>query len=116
MLMLTKSLFPARSRLLVLCMLLFLVLSCESRSTYVGTYRADESESPRHAETLLELKANGQGVWKVGDDEVPFSWYMKQDQLRLNTKGGGVILGAFDKDILQITLPNHGMVSFKRSP
>lgn len=114
--MLKRSKFASRSRLLPLCMVLLFVLSCESKSTFVGTYRADDKDSPRQAETLLELKANGQGTWKVGDDEVSFSWYIKADQLRLNTKGGGVILGTFDKDTLQITLPNHGMIPFKRAP
>jgi hypothetical protein len=113
--MLTRSKFLSCGLLLPLCILLFAVVSCESKGVYVGTYKADEKDSPRHVETTLELKANGQGIWKVGDEEVPFSWYIKQDQLRLNTKGGGVILGTFDDGTLNITLPNYGMMSFKRS-
>ena len=52
---------------------------------------------PHHHETSLELKETGVGVWRVGDDEVAFSWYVKDNELRLDTKSGGVIVGSIDQ-------------------
>jgi len=80
----------------------------------VGTYRAETKESAKQAEVLVELKANGEGTWKMGEEEVPFSWYLKRGELRVNTKGGGVIVGTIDKDVIHMTLPGTGGLSFKK--
>jgi len=81
---------------------------------FTGTYKAEATESPRQSETIVELKANGGGIWRVGDEEVPFSWYIKGGELRVNTKGGGVIVGTMDHDTIHLTLPGTKMMSFKR--
>jgi hypothetical protein len=112
--MLTQSKSGNCVWLLLLCLLLVLMVSCESRDMVVGTYRGTVKDSSHQAEILLELKANGEGVWRMGDEEVPFSWYLKGDQLRVNTKSGGVIAASFDTDSLLITLPNHGPMSFRK--
>jgi hypothetical protein len=91
------------------------MVSCQSRYQYLGTYTALPGTSPVRAETVLELKANGQGTWKVRDEEVPFSWYVKGDELRLNTRGGGVIVGSLHGDDVRITLPGSGQMAFKKS-
>ena len=110
----TESKWCTCIRLISLCLLTLFLLSCESKGTYVGAYRADAKESPRQVETILELKANGEGTWKMADEEVPFAWYTKQNELRLNTKGGGVVSGTFVNDTLEIALPNSGRMSFKK--
>ncbi len=109
-----KSLFGCGLRLLSSCFLL-LTLSCGQKDLYTGTYIADPGDTPRRTETTLELKENGVGLWKVGDDEVAFSWYMKGDQLRVNTRGGGVIVGSLEKNVIRITLPGTSEMSFKRA-
>jgi hypothetical protein len=92
-----------------------LTISCGSKDKLIGVYRAEaESSSPRQAETIVELKANGDGIWKVGDEEVPFSWYLKDGELRVNTKGGGVIVGAIGADVIQMTLPGAKTMSFTK--
>ena len=101
-------------RFLPLCILLCLALSCGSRTSYVGAYAADPGDTPKHTETTLELKENGVGIWKVGDDEVPFSWYMKGAELRVNTRGGGVIVGKAEKDVIHIKLPGSKEMAFKK--
>lgn len=100
--------------LLPLCLLVFLMLSCGSQEQLVGTYLADARDTARKDETAIELKLNGQGVWRVGDDEVAFSWYMKRDELRLNTKNGGVIVGDYKDNVIRVTLPGTGPLSFKK--
>ena len=86
-----------------MCLVLIVVFGCESKDQYAGVYKA--RDPVKQTEVVLELKANGDGLWRVGTDEVTFTWYIKRGELRVNTKGGGVIVGKIDKDTIQITLP-----------
>jgi len=79
-------------------------------------------ESPAQREIILELKENGDGLWKVGTDgakgtfvEVPFAWYIKRGDLRINTKAGGVIVGKIDKDTIRMTLPGSKALTFRKT-
>jgi hypothetical protein len=112
--MMIKSLFRNPIWLLAFCLLLVLMASCESKDKYAGVYKAEAKETPKQAEITVELKANGDGLWRVGDEEVAFSWDIKGGELRVNTKGGGVIIGKIKKDTLQITLPNMKTLTFKK--
>jgi hypothetical protein len=103
-----------RMRLLPLCLLLILPISCGSNDRFIGTYKAEVKDSPRQAETVLEVKADGVGIWRVGDEEVPFSWYINGGEFRVNTKGGGVIAGAIENDVIDITFPDSKTLSFKK--
>ena len=62
----------------------------------------------------MELKETGTGVWKVGDDEVAFSWHVKGNELRLHTQNGGVIVGSLDNQIIHVTLPGSKEFSFRK--
>ena len=106
--------FSNRMRLLPLFLLLILMISCGTKDQFIGTYRAEVTDSPKQAETVLGLKANGDGVWRVGDEEVPFSWHIKDGELRVNTRAGGVIVGAIANDAIRITLPGSKTLSFKK--
>ena len=77
-------------------------------------YKAEVKDSPKQAETILEVKANGDGIWRVGDAGVPFSWYIKGSELRVNTKGGRVIVGTIENDAIHITLLGSKTLSFKK--
>jgi hypothetical protein len=112
--MLTKPGFDIRWRLLPLCLLLILIVSCGSKEQFTGTYKAAAGDSPKQAEMVIELKTNGAGIWRVNDEEIPFAWDIKGDELRVNTKGGGVIVGAIEKDTIHISLPGAKMMSFKK--
>lgn len=92
-----------------LCMLLMLLASCESKDKFAGTYKAEGK-----VEVVLELHGTGDGLWKVGSDEVSFAWYIKRGELRVNTKGGGVIVGKIEKDTIHITLPGSKAMTFKK--
>jgi hypothetical protein len=105
-----------------LCVLVMLLASCESGDKYVGTYRAETTGAAKQESIVLELRANGDGVWKVISDgatgapvEVPFTWYIKQGDLRINTKEGGVIVGKIKKDTIQMTLPGPKALTFKKT-
>lgn len=100
--------------LLPLCLLLGLMVSCGSRNDYVGSYKADPKDTPKQTETSLELKQNGEGIWKVGDEEITFSWDIRQNELRVNTRSGGVIVGKLEKDLIYLSLPGSKRMTFKR--
>jgi hypothetical protein len=87
---------------------------CGPSTAQVGTYTAEIKDSPRHNETTLELKETGVGVWRVGDDEVTFSWYVKGNELRLNTRNGGVIVGSLVKGVIHVSLPGSQELFFKK--
>ena len=103
-----------RMRLLPLWLLLILMVSCGSNDRFIGTYKAEVKNSPKRAATVLEVKANGDGIWRVGDAEVPFSWYIKGGEFRVNAKGGGVIVGTIEGDAIHITFPDSKILSFKK--
>jgi hypothetical protein len=103
-----------RPWIFLLCMLTVMVCSCGPKGQYVGTYKAEAKDAGKQVESVLQLKDNGEGSWKVGDDEVSFSWYIKNDELRVNTKGGGVIVGSLEKDAIRISLPGFEALSFKK--
>jgi hypothetical protein len=114
--MLRESGFGLRWRLLSFCFLLTLIISCGSKEEFTGTYKAAGGDSPKQAEMEIELKTNGAGIWRVSDEEVPFAWYIKGEELRVNTKGGGVIVGTIEKDTIHISLPgSNKMIYFKRT-
>ena len=100
-------------RLLPLFLLVAAMTGCGPSTDHVGTYIA-EVKASHHHETTLELKETGVGVWRVGDDEVTFSWDVKGNELRLNTKNGGVIVGSLDNEVIHITLPGSKELFFKK--
>lgn len=110
----TESGFDIRWRLFPLCLLLILIISCGSKEQFTGTYKAAAGDSPKQAEMVIELKTNGAGIWRLNDEEVSFAWDIKGGELRVNTKGGGVIVGAIEKDTIHINLAGTKMMSFKR--
>ena len=105
-----------RLELCSLCLLLFIIVSCGSKDQVMGTYQADSGDSQKPAHIMMELKPNGVGIWTVNDEEVSFAWYVKDDELRVNTKGGGVIVGTMEKDTIHISLPGTKSMAFKKVP
>ena len=84
-------------------LIMLFVFACSSRVEFAGIYRTNESTDKTVSE--LELKADGEGIWRVGDYEETFSWHPKRKDIRLNTKKGGVLVARIHDDVLDITLP-----------
>jgi hypothetical protein len=91
-----------------------MMIGCGSRTSQTGVYISDKDDPRIHREASLELKDAGIGVWKVGDDEVTFSWYAKGNELRFNTKTGGVIVAYLDNEILHVTIPGSEEFRFRK--
>ncbi len=94
------------------CLFLIFASSCGSETQYVGVYKAQDTESQKQSE--IELKNDGEGVWRVEDNEESFAWNKKGDEIRLNTKQGGVIVAKIQDDTLKITLAGGKKLSFKK--
>lgn len=92
----------------VLC--LMLIYSCSSKSEFAGIYRTERQGSEVPSE--IELTAHGEGYWRVGDNEETFDWYAKGDQIRLNTKKGGVLVAIIRGNVLEITLSGNKKLQF----
>jgi len=112
--MLPRPRYSKRLWLALLCVLLISTFSCGLKDRYAGLYKAQENESQKHSETYIELKENGEGVWRMEDEEDSFSWYVKGDEIRLNTKAGGIIVAKIQDDTLEIVLPGQKKMSFKK--
>jgi hypothetical protein len=48
-----------------LFVLLVFLLSCEAKDKYVGVYQAQATWSARQGVIILELRASGDGLWRV---------------------------------------------------
>ncbi len=114
--MLKKTAPTLRLGLCSLCLSLLLLFSCGSKDQVIGIYQAHPEDLQKQAEIAIELKPNGAGIWRVNDEEVSFAWYVKDGELRVNTKGGGVIVGTMEKDTFHISLPGTKSMAFKKVP
>ncbi len=94
------------------CLLAFIGFACNSTDSYVGKYQAIDMTDETHKENFIELMENRQGVWTCCDGEVPFTWYVKDNDLRINTKEGGIMVGKLKNESFIITLPGNKMLSF----
>jgi hypothetical protein len=112
--MLKVTRFDGLARPLFICLLLMLILACESKDRYIGSYRAEADKLSKPVEVVMELKANGDGTWRMGDEEIPFAWYIQSGELRINTKGGGVIVGSIAAGSIRVTLPSAGDLIFRK--
>lgn len=97
---------------ILIWLLILFALACSSKSEYAGIYRTQESGDEPVSE--LELKVEGEGAWRVGDNEETFTWYPKGNELRLNTKKGAVIVAKIQGDVLYISLSGGKKLSLKK--
>jgi hypothetical protein len=98
-----------------LCIIVLAAFSCDRRELFSGSYVAEGEENLKTPENVIELKENGQGVWRIADDEATFSWRVTDDEIRLYTKSGGVIIGKMKTgDTLEIALPGSKFRYFKK--
>jgi len=112
--MLAKMQSPGCLRLVLVLILLAFLTGCGRGTQHIGTYIAEIKAWPHDYFTTLELKEAAVGVWKVGDDEVSFSWYVKDNELRLNTKKGGIIIGSLEDGMIRVTLPGFEELLFRK--
>lgn len=82
------------------------ILGCTGdREQYAGKYFYGH-------ELELELGENGTGSWSTLEDNVSFRWEIREKQIWLHTKAGGLITGKINKNSIEINLPGVGIHSF----
>lgn len=101
-------------RIVFLSFILLSLFSCAPKDVYEGVYRVEGEHPAKYSMAQIELKEKGMGVWRVHDDEAPFRWDVKDSEIWLSTKLGGIIIGKIQSGFIEITLPGSKTVSFKR--
>lgn len=101
--------------LVSLLLFLSLLVSCQPGRELAGKYQAVDPQNG--GRTLqLELKSDGKGTWKMGHDDVSFTWEERGGEVWLHLKVGGVIPGTIGRDgSLTISLPDSGSIRFQRA-
>jgi hypothetical protein len=106
--------YSKRLSLLITWGTLLFGLGCTSPENISGSYTAMEDNSIQSSETSIELKEDGQGFWRTPDTEVSFRWSIRDNEIRLHTKEGGIIIGEVHGDMLEVTLPGARVMSFRK--
>jgi len=88
-----------------MCLLMIFAFSCGREDVYEGIYKAQDGKSSKYAGSQIELMEKGQAVWRTLDDEVSFRWEIKDSEIWLSTKSGGIIIGKIHDDTIEVTLP-----------
>jgi hypothetical protein len=102
------------TNVIVIALVFLFTLSCTSREHYAGTYSSGAPGPPKQPEVVIELKEDGQGLWRTLDQEVSFRWSVRENEIRLHTRDGGIIIGKITGSSLEITLPGRRTVSCKK--
>ena len=100
--------------LMVLAFSLPLTTGCEERGRLSGRYVADIDENRLSPTISLELMDNGQGSWSTEEDSVSFKWEIRESEIWLHTKSGGVIVGKIVGETIEINLPGVGEYYFEK--
>jgi hypothetical protein len=97
------------------CILIFGATGCKVKDKHIGIYEAVESgEKASKEKIIIELMEKSKGVWRRSNEEVSFSWYIKNDELRINTKNGGTMVGKIKKNGITMILPGEEEIRFKK--
>lgn len=94
--------------------LVLLAVACGRSSTVSGTYEASYGEGDRDKTIVLELREGGQGSWTADGESIAFKWDVRDGEVLLHTKAGGVIRVAVRGEELTTDLPGVGKLVFRR--
>jgi hypothetical protein len=90
-------------------------LSCNRElQQYTGTYLLQGADKKESSEIYIQLRENGIGTWNTPDDEVSFRWDVKDNEIRLHTKSGGVLVGKIQGDTIEIVFPGLKIRRFNK--
>ena len=90
-------------------------LSCNRElQQYTGTYLLQGADKKESSEIYIQLRENGIGTWNTPDDEVSFRWDVKDNEIRLHTKSGGVLVGKILGDTIEIVFPGLKIRRFNK--
>lgn len=94
--------------------LLALMVSCDSRQTYIGTYQSVNSHGGPCEPTVIDLREHGEGAWKCEHEEVAFTWYIKDGEIRIHTREGGIMSGPLNENGFSLMMPLETELHFEK--
>ena len=98
------------------CLFGFGGFACGPTDSHIGKYQAIDITETAQKEIDIELMENGEGSWTCCDSEVLFTWYVKKNELRINTREGGIMVGKLKNGSFTITLPGKKTLTFVKIP
>jgi len=99
---------------LVFIMAIFIFAGCAEQPDMAGTYQQVSIAAPR-SHSIIELKDNNEGVWETDIDAISFRWSIRDDEVWLHTKTGGLIIARITDQGFIIELPEAGSFEFHRT-
>jgi hypothetical protein len=101
--------------LIVFFLLLTLMVSCDSRQTYIGTYQSEDARGGPCEPTVIDLREHGEGAWKCDHEEVAFTWYVKDGEIRIHTREGGIMTGTLMENGFLLMMPLETELRFEKT-
>lgn len=99
------------------CLMLLFIFSCVQEDIYEGVYKAKGGKTEKYCNSQIELMEKGEAVWRVPDDEVSFRWDIKDNEIWLSSKSGGIIIGTIQDNTIRVKLPGTKTVcNFEKIP
>lgn len=96
----------------ILLMALMLLAGCETTSSNLeGKYVAERQDGKA---VTLTLKPGFTGEWETSTDAVTVRWEVKDEEIWLHAKSGGLLRGRIDGHTLHVELPGEEVFVFKR--
>jgi len=93
--------------LLVIILCLIMLFGCSrDREKYAGKYLSGD-------DLVLELGETGSGSWSTLEDNVSFRWEIREKEIWLHSRDGGIITGKINSNSIDINLPgieNHSFI------
>jgi hypothetical protein len=93
--------------------------ACSSKDDYIGIYTSVDKGDPAQKENVIVLMKSGQGIWKCcgeqSEHEVSFTWTIMGKELRIYTKGGGVMTGELRKHSFVMAIPGRKALTFNKT-
>jgi hypothetical protein len=94
--------------------LILLIVACSREDNFIGTYKSVLGTPQEFADLYLELKKDGEGIRRIGGNELPFQWVARGHQIRIHPNSGGTIVGHVWGDFLVLRFPGPLVIYLRK--
>lgn len=89
----------------LMCLALVFVVACAREEQFLGTYKPTQDNPSEFADVRVELMRGGKGIRRVRGEEVTFEWEVKGNEIRIQTRAGGIVVAKMRHGLLEVSLP-----------